>query len=382
MTASDTLPGTHALAGLSAYMEGAGWTRSDAASAWVWTPSDPAHEGLQVALPKTSAVSDLDAQLDEAVRVVAFVEGLTIPEVWNGTLAGGADTLSLRLVPDVASGSAPLTVAQESLAALRRLLVGSAAALTNDALVLPSRRPAVVEQYAAQALVSTRPGSFIVDVTLPLTVEVEQDNVPPGQDTLMDVPALPMGRRVSRRLSLVASNALEMAQRVVDGEADVSQFGNPMLRLGNALELDALARLGGEETADYQLRITQSALAPRTAASTRMRATAAQRERLSDAAEYLRSTQPQKDVTIEGLVVRLSRDNAFGAGDVTLHAVLDDSGKTKSCVMSLAAEDYAKAVHAHQEGLLVLVKGDLVTATNNRKRLKDPTQFHVILGQA
>ncbi|WP_345525903.1 hypothetical protein [Nocardioides endophyticus] len=309
--------------------------------------------------------------------MVAYVEGLTIRELWNGAAAGGADTLSLRLMPNAESGSAPLALAQESLTAMRRLLVGSTTALSNDALVLPSRRPAVAETYAAEARVSTRPGSFILDVELPLTVKVEQANIPAWQQSLMAAPALPIGRRVSERLSLVASNALTMAQLVEDGEADISEFSDPTLRLGNNLELEGLARLGGDESTDYQLRIAQSALAPRSTPSTRLRATPAQRDRLSEAAEYLRSSQDQRGVTIQGTVVRLFREGGLGPGDVTLQTVLDDSGKAKTCIMHLAEDDYAEALRAHREGLPVVATGDLVTAGNNRKRLRDVSEFRV-----
>ncbi|MDZ5623337.1 hypothetical protein SFC88_21060 [Nocardioides sp. HM23] len=168
-----------------------------------------------------------------------------------------------------------------------------------------------------------------------------------------------------------------MAKRVDEGNASIEQFGQPHLHLGNALELDALARLGTVQGAPYQLRLSQSALAPRDAPSTLLSATQSQRARLAEAADFLRSTQPQSGITVEGFVVRLFRDGAFGPGDVTVHAVLDDSGRTKTCVMSLAEEDYAEATRAHLDGLVVVAKGDLVTA-GTRKRLKDPTQFHVV----
>lgn len=365
------------LAEVVAYISQAGWQLDDLPTASVWTPVDDSGANLQVALPKHDGVRDIETQLDEAIRVVAYVEGRTVAETANSMVNGGADTVSLRLLPDAPSGSAPLSLAQESITALRALIVGAAAALTNDDLVLPSRRPALVEQYAANAHISTRQGSFILDLALPLRVDADKMSRPPEQDTLMDVPAQPYGRRVTERIRQTAANALAMAQRVVEGEASIEQFARAHLRLGNAMELDALARLGGPEGTQYQLRLSQSALIRRTAPSTLFRATSAQRARLLEAAEFLRSTQPQTGITVEGFVVRLFREGAFGAGDVTVHAVLDDSGKTKSCVMSLAEEDYAEALRAHQDGLLVVAKGDLVTA-GTRKRLQNPTQFHVI----
>lgn len=364
-----------ALAEVVDYLEHAGWLRTELPSAYVWAPAEDAT--VQVALPKRPDVRDLGSQIAEAVRVIAYVERRTVADAETSILDGGADTISLRLLPDAPSGSAPLALAQESITALRSLVVGAAASLTNTALVLPSRRPALVEQYAANAQVSTRKGSFILDVSLPLKVEADAMSRPPEHETLMSLPAQPYGRRVTERIRQTASNALAMAQRVVDGDASVEQFARAHLRLGNAMELDALAKMGGATGADYQLRLTQSALAPRGSGATLLRASSEQRARLAEAAEFLRSTQPQTGVTVEGFVVRLYREGAFGPGDVTVHAVLDDSGKAKSCVMNLAEEDYAEALRAHLDGLVVVAVGDLVTA-GTRKRLRSPRQFHVI----
>lgn len=362
---------------LSAYLRAAGWSRADADRTVVWTPSRPEHADLQVALP-SGGIDDSAMDLNEAARVVAYVEGFTVSGLVNGITDGGADTLSVRLVPEERTGVAPLALAQESITALRMLIVGSAAALTNDSLVLPSRRPQLVEQYAAEAQVSTRPGSFIWDVALPLTVDTDKAfAIPAGQGTLMELTPQPFGRLVTNRIATIATNALAMAQQVENGDASIEQFNKVHLRLGNALELDALAHLGNVPGAAYQLRLIQSALAPRTVASRLLSATPAQRARLAEAAEFLRTTQPQEGVTVEGFVVRLFRQGAFGPGDVTIHAVLDDSGKTKACVMSLTEEDYAEAHRAHLEGLVVVAKGDLQTA-GTRKRLINPTQFHVV----
>lgn len=379
MTDSSGSPWTSAVTveNLTSYLQAAAWRRSEVGRTVVWQPSSAEHSDLQVALPQ-DGVGDSPEVLHEAARVIAYVEGFTVAGLVNSLSGSGADTLSVRLLPDELSGVAPLALAQESITALRMLVVGSAAALTNSALVLPSRRPALVEQYAAEAKVSTRQGSFIWDVALPLTVEAGKASaVPDGQATLMEMAPQPFGRRVTNRILSTAANALAMASRVADGTASIEQFALPHLRLGNALELDALARLGDVPGAPYHLRLSQSALAPRTRPSTTLSATPSQRERLAEAAEFLRTTQPQEGVTVEGYVVRLFREGAFGPGDVTLHAVLDDSGKNKACVMNLAEEDYAEAHRAHLDGLVVVARGDLATA-GTRKRLKNPTQFHVI----
>jgi hypothetical protein len=364
------------LADLVAYVRQAGWRHVDDDRAEVWVPPDEAHNDLLIALPKRATVSDIGAQIEEALRVVAFVEGRTVSEAANSIVNGGADTLSLRLVPDLPSGTAPLATLQDAVAGLRSLVVGAAASLTNSDLVLPSRRPALVESYAARAHVSSRPGSFILDVALPLAVEVD-DGEKLEQDVLVELAPQPYGRRVTDRIRNVAANALTKAQEIVEGSASIDEFARPDLRLGNAMELEALARMAGDLDAPYQLRLSQSALATRTAPTTLLTASPAQREQLVQAADFLRRTQPQSDLTVEGYVIKLSRKGSFGPGDVTLHAYLDDSGKLKSCVMNVAEEDYDAAMRAHRHGLVVVAKGNLVTS-GNYKRLKSVSVFHVV----
>lgn len=369
-------PSMPSLSEIETYLLRSGWTLTTSDRTDVWVPGDHSHAGLQVALPRRETVLDLRVQIDEAVKVVAYVEGRTVAETTSSIVNGGADTVSLRLLPNLPSGVATLSTLEESISALRALVVGSAAALNNSDLVLPSRRSALVENYAANAHVSSRPGSFILDLALPLAAEADPRSDTPIQDSLVDVKPRPFGRSVTERIRRVTTNALAMAERVQSGDASIEVFGRPELRLGNALELDALARMGGDLDTPYQLRLSQSALAQRTAASTVLRASSAQRARLAEASEFLRSTQPQTGVSVEGFVVRLFRDGGSGPGDVTVRSILDDSGKLKSCVMNLGDEDYTEALRAHDKGLVVAARGDLVTA-GTRKRLTKVSGFHV-----
>lgn len=364
---------------LESYLSSAGWVLVSADRADVWMQGQRGHSEpqVQVSLPPRETVSDLDEQIEEAIRVIAYVEKRTFAETVNSMVDGGADTLSVRLLPKLPSGVAPLSTLHETVTALRSLVIGSAAALSNRDLVLPARRAAQVESYASAAQVSTRPGSFILDVTLPLARDAASMELTP-EEPLVDVPTRPYGRLVTERIRKTARNAVAVAHRVAVGEASIEQFARPDLELGNALELEALAQMGGSLETPYQLRVSQSSLVSRTSAPTLVSVTMAERERLAQAADFLRRTQPLKGVTLEGLVVRLyGPSGAFGPGDVTVRAVVDASGVLRSCLMSLSADDYAVALHAHGERLVVAVTGDLVTR-GTRTRLQNVSGFRII----
>jgi hypothetical protein len=100
---------------------------------------------------------------------------------------------------------------------------------------------------------------------------------------------------------------------------------------------------------------------------------------MSDAALYLRTEQPRTDVTVEGVVVRLSRDHHYGPGVVVIEGIADDSGTSRRYHVELAERDYNEAFRAHGEGLRVVARGDLATR-GSYKWLRPTRSFAIIPG--
>ena len=257
-------------------------------------------------------------------------------------------------------------------------MVGSAvgAEAAADVLVLPSRRPARAEAYVSQTLVTTRPGSFVIDASFPLTEVSEALPLPvePAAD------ADPFGRRVTRRMLAVATRAIALATRVGEGETGITDFAGEAAP-GNATELAALAGLGVNRDGQgrYQLRFSQTPMWQSTPGwrPRLVTVTPAQQTVLRDAASYLRERQPRQGVTVEGLVVRLSRDSAAGAGDVVVEGVDDDTGDSRRFAVNLSEPDYADALRAHREGYRVVVVGDL-DVHGTRRSLRNIASFDVL----
>jgi imidazolonepropionase-like amidohydrolase len=80
-----------------------------------------------------------------------------------------------------------------------------------------------------------------------------------------------------------------------------------------------------------------------------------------------------------GLVVRLARGRAFGAGDVVIQGVDDDSGAERRYRVQLGEADYNEAVRAHRNGLRVAVRGDL-QVRGTRLSLHQIASFAVLPG--
>ena len=87
----------------------------------------------------------------------------------------------------------------------------------------------------------------------------------------------------------------------------------------------------------------------------------AQQVVLRDAADLLRSLQPQSNIAVVGLVVRLYRPTAYGKGEVVIQGVDDRAFTQRRFRLELEEADYAEAVGAHQGGLQVRAEGDLET---------------------
>jgi hypothetical protein len=199
------------------------------------------------------------------------------------------------------------------------------------------------------------------------------------QEKLFEVPPQPFGRRVTNRMAAVARYAQSLADDVSTGNKRLPSFGRPELDAPNATELEALSGLGGPDRSPYQVRFAQSPVAVDRTSQGILRITPGQQHVMAEAAHYLRTQQPRQDVTVQGLVVNLARNDRYGPGEVIVQGVIDDSGKERRIHVQLNESDYDEALTAHAEGRHVTVRGDL-EMRGNWKWLRNATRFAIIPG--
>lgn len=367
---------------VSQYLSNAGWLLIDQDSrSTAWRPGERyATRDLQVILPVREDVADYAARLDEALRVVGWIEGRTTDEIADDISFGGADSIAVRLRPEAPSGQAPLSLARAAVSALRDYVVGSASALQIRGLVLPPRRPQRAENYADRVRLSTRTGSFVLTLALPLDdIDEHPLNSENSQGVLVPVRPTPFGRRVQARMASTARRAQELAEDVSSGRQRLQAFGSLEGSSPNATELAALAALGGAEREPYDLRFSASPIVQGNAQRLVLSMSPGQQRIMSEAAEFLRTKQPRSGVTVVGLVVRLFRQSKFGPGEVVIQGPDDDTGTERRFRLQITEEDYNEAVRAHQTGLQVTVTGD-VEPHGTRLTIKRPRSFAVIPG--
>jgi hypothetical protein len=366
------------------YLRVAGWSLEDQDQRTsLWRPeSAEDSDSLVIVLPVRQEAGDYADRIAAAIRVLAFAEQRLPEEITSDIRFGGADTVAVRMTPDAPSGEAPLTLVHSAVTALRDFVVGSAAAIEIHDLVLPSHRPQWAESYAGKVRLSTHSGSFILNLALPLVVDLGESAADDEDSEQLSfaLPPQPFGRRVSSRMLQAAQAARQLADEVSAGNLPLRAFGETQAKLAaNATELSALKALGGPEYGLYQLRFTQSPLAGRRSEPVSLRITPGQQRILGEAADFLRTRQPRSGVTVQGLVVRLHRSSAYGPGDVVVEGIDDDSGTTRRYRMELTAGDYIDALRAHRNGLQVSVTGDR-EERGTHLHLRRLTSFSVIPG--
>jgi hypothetical protein len=373
-----TAPG---LADLTSYLRSAGWTlEDDDERTMLWRPQASAGNDVQVVLPAKEQVRDFSDRVQEALRAIAYVERRLPREVLEDIAIGGADTVAVRLTPNLPSGEAPLGLAHTAINSLWTLVVASASSLDSSSLVLSSRKSKRAETYADKARFSTQPGSFVLSLSLPLEDGFPEPQVQgeiDGQEDLLPPVRDPFGRRVTRRMMLATRHAQKLAAAVSEGTESLAAFGRQTFV--NATELAALGGLGGPEHDLYQVRFALSPRAGGQASPELLRITPGEQRILREAAEYLRTKQPRTGVTVTGHVIRLFRENGTGPGEVVILGVDDDTGIPRRIRVELVKEDYTRALNAHAQGLLVTATGDL-EIRGNRRSLRKLSSFSVLSG--
>lgn len=372
-----TTPG---LTELTSYLRSSGWTlEDDDERTTLWRPGVPVDD-IQVVLPVKEHVLDFSDRVQEALKTIAHVERRLPREVMEDIAIGGADTVAVRLTPDLPAGEAPLGLAHTAISSLWTLVVASASSLDGKPLVLPSRRSRRAEVYADRARFSTQPGSFVLSLSLPLEdgfPEPQTQREMDGQEQLVSAAHEPFGRRVTQRMMTAARHARQLAEAVCEGTEPLTAFGRQSFV--NATELAALGGLGGPEHDPYQVRFVLSPRGGRLAPPELLRITPGQQRILREAADYLRTRQPRTGVTVTGHVIRLFRETGPGPGEVVILGVDDDTGTPRRVRVELVKEDYVRALNAHAQGLQVSATGDL-EIRGNRRSLRGLSSFSVITG--
>ena len=212
-------PRPPSLSALREYLAGSGWTLADSNERnTVWRKAD-----FIAVLPDTENVQDYAERVYEALRTVAYSERRSIDEIVSDIRFGAADVIAARLVPDAPPGEAPLSLAFSATSALRSYVIGSGSALDNHSLVLPARRPPRAELYVSKVRFyntsrqlytclhcrfwspSKKHVQPVPEIKILAKEEAPELKGAEIQEPLLELPPQPFGRRITNRMTAVAS---------------------------------------------------------------------------------------------------------------------------------------------------------------------------------
>ncbi len=341
---------------VTAWLRSNGWTHiEDSAGAVLYRkPAQESDEGdYEVAVPEHSGFRDYMLRIREVISTISVAaarpQDWIAREVRNST----ADIIRLRAVgPGVGPGVVPVELGTRLIKGAADLVLAAACAAVEPRPVYRTRKPQeAVEFVNTVRLGAAEEGSFVVTLHAP---------VPPALQPASseELETEPFERRSTLMLAESVVAARHAAERAGLGEG-MQPFHAATARGVSANLCEALAQLvTGDDVSELELLFGWAASRPVAQGVARqIRLGSDTGAVLKEAARQLRATAPTPDFALEGFVVRLESDSPAQGGTAVVAVVVD--GRPLKVRVGMRAEDYNKAIAAHQDSNLIRCEGEL-----------------------
>lgn len=369
-------------ANFPAYLLTHGWQEGDgdvAGSYWTKTSDDEQPQGWLPSNPEVKTFVDRIVQL---IQIVAKAESRDVDDVVRDLVDLQRDIQEVRTFPFGTPGSMGLAASAESVQGLRKWVESSAiaVALQESSAVLPRRRPPeATALVAATEMLTPVAGSFIWRLSVPLSDHAIPDQYPlaiPGSDLRLEDYSRRTTLHLLRSTKAVASAATEAMTTDVGLEAFKRRIPE-----GISADLcEALSQTSADGQTPLEFSFKWSPRRPVSEQTSVLAVSQDQLEVISWAGKQLRQEAVEEDVTVSGLVIRLSRTGPSDTpGKITIAGsdTADPGGPLAHFWVELNAEDYQRAADAHQHYSEVLITGDL-KRTARRRDLLNPRSFRIV----
>jgi hypothetical protein len=350
------------------YLRTSGWQPvgdlNGRATIWTLEPDE-----LEVIVPVSSRFRDYTQRVNDVIRTLAEAESRPESQIIHSVAASYIDRHYIRMFPNAPSGMISAADAAEAFQGVREMLIAAAYAeeTHRSELVLPRRKPRIVEEFPARTLVTTGPGSFVIATHTEL----------PRNDTLF--PASPFERRalVKLREMLLSTQA---AAAEADAIADLSPFADRVEQGISTTLCRALARLGGgDRDQPVEMRFAWAGEEPTDLPSEPIRFEAEQIMMLRHAADDLGRRETTDRAVLHGHIQGLRREGPDQPGWAVVRGqVSTKRGDLQRQVwVQLPADDYDRALRAHGQGLEVRASG-VLRRSGRRTELQQIELFRVL----
>lgn len=347
---------------VEAYLAAHGWARIHAdrgGAAWTFAQDDD----QEIWLPRSAQMRSYPARVATLVTTLSEHEDRPAAQILFDIVNSLQDVQRVRSLPKGQPGTIPLNDSPEIVEGLRRWVLSAATvvAAPEAVAVQPSRRPAAVSEFMDRVrLAVPESGSFIWKVAVPVSNPDGSESLPLAR-TPQEIALYDFGRRVTLTLYNATRTIVSACQEVRDGRDLLVSF-EERVPLGVSANLcEALAETAGDRRVPFDIQFSWATHLPAVQSEV-LNFDRDSLEIVEQAGVELRRIAPERDVTVQGYVVRLHRVSDQRPGQVTVAGTVQEGGSERfgHFWVELTGDDYHQAVRAHDETRLVSIGGDVI----------------------
>ncbi len=346
-------------AALSAYARDSGWHRGESYRAHSDVYVGDARP--EIIVPRTERLGDYASIVATLIETFAEVADQDESSIYRSLVMTDRDVIRLR-VAESDDGSVRLDAGVSLVRGAHDLVLAAACSLRQQQPVYrPGAHRAAVDLVNQMRLGQTDQGSFVVTLLTPVVPPPVQtpDAAPHDDDE-------PFARLTTRRLFEALTATRQAAE-----DAVTANHGAFERTLGRGVSANLCEALAGivEPFSTLDVGVSWARTRPAPTPAGVVRFGRADVPVLQEAARSFRERAPRRDVRLHGFVRRLNRSEGQDSGTISLATDID--GQQQSVTTTLEHADYGRALQAHKDRSLVVLKGDLERA-RQRWRLLNP----------
>ena len=319
----------------------------------------------ELILPRTQCLGDYASVVAQIIKILARVSEQDEVSLYKDLMTANRDVVRVRVDDGSDGGSLSVNSGVDLIDGSRDMLEAVACSLREPKPLYRVRANHEARELLNQVrLAQTEHGSFVVAMWTPV--------VPPPIPELFPDPDAnqPIMRSLTRRLT----EALEATRRAVENPAEAAVWDQIVQNGVSANLCESLVKLITPFT-KIDVRVKWAMTRPMATAYHAIRFASADIPILSAAALMFRRSEPKPDEKLTGFVRRLGRDETQADGSIGLRTSID--GHQVSVTVMLKQSDYERAIQAHREKSVVVIRGDLERG-GQRWRLLNPSITDVI----
>jgi hypothetical protein len=355
---------------VAAYLRARGWNSVESDTSFAVFERLEGEETLGLEVPLRPSAGDYERRLAELLYNLELVERRGQLDIYRDIIHANQDVVRLSVdVPD--SGRMGLEEASTLFSATRDLVLAAACSTHTRRPYFPNRKPLRAMEYIRKVrLAAPEAGSFVVVLESPVASALS--TAPASPEPVTE----PFERAVILMLAAAGARVRQaIGETTATGSLDT--FADAVQAGVNANYCDALVRLLEEgHGRNVVLSFSWAPSRPiQGSAPSRLAFSRTDAEILRAATRYLKERAPIAGFELSGVVTRLQSAAPTAGGEVTIAGLVD--GGIRQVFVSLAGDDYQRAVQAHHQELEVSVEGELVREGRSY-RLGNPRMFAIV----